>query len=359
MSAENSVWRVSTDELNAFVASIMVRVGMAPGGAAIVADNLVAADLAGMHSHGVMRVPWYVSGLQKGAVNPRPTLRRTSQRRYAGALDGDNGMGQVIAVRGMEWALEMTHNEGIGMVGVQHSNHFGAAAHFARMAAIEGYIGAAMTNGYPNMAAWGGTQRMLGNHPLDVAIPSGEAPPVVLDIASSVAAQGKIALAAKKGESIPLGWALDENGQPNQDSQQAVDGLLMPLGGHKGYGMSLVILVMSAVLTGATMSWEMPSLQTGQRGLGNDVGHFLMAIDVENLCPLAVFKQRMDEAIAALKACPRADGVDSIYVPGELEFLKEKAYRAEGIPMAEAVMQELRELVSRLDVGFPWSQGGC
>lgn len=357
MTQENQTWLVLADDLKAFSQAIMESAGLSTDNAGIVTDALVAADLSGVHSHGVMRLPWYVSGLQAGAINPRPNLRQVRQRRCTGLLDGDSGMGQVVAVRGMEWALEMARTEGIGVVGVRNSNHFGTCAYYARLAARQDYIGIVLTNGWPIMAPWGGKNPMLGNHPLAVAIPAGEEPPVVLDIATSVVAQGKIALAAKKGERIPEGWALDEEGQPTQDPQKALTGLVMPLGGHKGYGLSLVIGVLSAVLTGAAIGWEMLDIPGAYRGMGTNVGHFLMAIDVETLVPLSEFKHRMDDVVRTLKACPKAEGVDRIYVPGEIEFLKEQAYRVEGIPMAAAVMHELRDLATRLDVGFPWSGG--
>ena len=199
---------------------------------------------------------------------------------------------------------------------------------------------------------------MLGNHPLAVGIPAGEEPPVILDMATSVAAQGTIALALKKGECIPEGWAMDRRGRPTQDPREALDGLIMPLGGYKGYGLSLVIGVLTAVLTGAATSWEMLDIPSLCRGLGTNVGHLLMAIDVESFIPLAEFKRLIDQMVRTLKACPRAEGVDRIYMPGEIEHLRQQTYQTEGIPMDSVVREELRELAVRFKVEFPWPEGG-
>lgn len=355
MTRESSTWLVSADDLKVFSQAVLERVGLPANDAGIVADHLVVADLRGVHSHGAVRLPWYVSGIETATINPRPNLRRVRQRRCVGLLDGDNGMGQVVAARGMEWALEMAHAEGIGVVGVRRSNHFGTCAYYGHMAAQQDYIGLVFTGSWPLMAPWGGKEPMLGNHPLAVAIPADEEPPVVLDIATSVVAQGRIALVAKKGESIPEGWALDKEGRPTQDPREALEGLLMPLGGYKGYGLSLVIGILSAVLTGSAISWEMLDIPAVCKGLGINAGHFFMAIDVETFVPLPEFKRRVDGVVRTLKTCPRAEGVERIYVPGEIEYLKEQAYRAEGIPVAAAVMQELRELAARLEVEFLWS----
>ena len=355
MAEKNSTCKIDAGELHAFTQDIFERAGLSAEDAGIVADNLVGADLSGVHSHGVMRLPWYTGGLRNGAVNLRPNMQRLRQRRCSGLLDGDNGMGQVVGARAMEWAIEMAKAEGVGTVGVYHSNHFGAAALFARMALEHDLIGIAMTNSGPLMAPWGGKERMLGNHPIAFAIPGGEELPVVLDIATSVAAFGKINLAAMKGESIPVGWAMDKEGRPTTDAKEAEQGLVAPLGGHKGYGLSLVIGVLSAVLTGAAFGWEMLEVSGQKLMQGVNVGHFFMAFDVENYIDLGEFKQHMDEVIRHLRACPRIEGVDRIYIPGEIEFLKERAYGTEGIPVSGAVLSELRELAGELGAKFPWS----
>ena len=356
MTRENSTWHVSAGDLKALSQDILEHAGLPSSDASIVADNLVTADLRGVHSHGVVRLPWYVSALQAGGVNSHPNLRRVHHRHCVGLLDGDNGMGQVVAAQGMKWALEIAHTEGIGVVGVRGSNHFGTCAYYVQMATRQDYIGIVFTNGWPLMAPWGGKEAMLGNHPLAVGIPAGEEPPVILDMATSVVAQGTIDLAYKKGECIPEGWAMDKRGWPTQDPREALDGLIMPLGGHKGYGLSLVIGFLTTVLTGAAMSWEMLDIPSLCRGLGTNVGHLLMAIDVDSFIPLAEFKRRMEKMVRTLKACPRAEGVDRIYMPGEIEYLKQRTYQAEGIPIASVVRQELRELAARFKVEFPWQE---
>ena len=354
MSEETSTLRVSADDLKAFCQAILEHVGLPANDAELVADTLVAADLGGVHSHGVMRLSHYVPGLIAGAINLHPRLSRVRESRCTGLLDGDNGMGQIVAVRAMEWAVEMTLAAGIGVVGVRNSNHFGTCGYYARMAIQHDYIGIVLTNGFPTMAPWGGKKLMLGNHPLAIAIPTDEEPPVVLDISTSVVSQGKVILAAKKGETIPDGWAMDREGRPTQDPQEALDGLLMPLGEHKGYGLSLVIAVLSAALTGAAMSWEMVDTPERYMYMGVNIGHFLMAIDVQNFVPLPEFKHRMDEVVRALRESPKAAGVDRIFVPGEMYSARQQTYLTEGIPMDPNVMRELRNLANQLDLNFHW-----
>lgn len=356
MIVKDATYRVNEQELRAFTQAVFERAGLTPEDAGISADNLVDADLTGVHSHGVMRIPWYAGGIMKGAINLRPNIQRLRRRRCSGLLDGDNGMGQVVAYRAMEWAIEMAQAEGVGTVAVNHSNHFGAAALFARMALKHDFIGIAMTNSGPLMAPWGGKERMLGNHPIAFAIPAGEELPVVLDIATSVAAFGKIQLAAMKGELIPDDWAMDKEGRPTTDANTALQGLVSPLGGYKGYGLSLVVGVLSAVLSGAAFGWEMLKVPGQQMMQGVNVGHFLMAVDVENYIDRNEFKGHMDDIIRHLKNCPRIEGVERIYLPGEPELLKEQQYRSEGVPVSGAVLDELRKIAGELGVKYPWSE---
>lgn len=353
MSGDSMTWRMSAQDLKEWSQDILGQVGLHDDDASRVADHLITADLRGVHSHGVVRMPWYVSGLESGAINPCPKVRRVPGGRSVGVLDGDNGMGQVVAGSAMEWALEMACAEGVGVVAVRGSNHFGTCAYYAEMATQQNLIGIAITNGWPLMAPWGGRKPMLGNHPLAIGIPTKEEPPILFDMATSVAAQGKIALAAAKGERLPMGWALDKAGRATDDAQEALEGLLMPVGGHKGYGLSLMIGLLAGTLSGAAMSWEMRDMASLTSGLGTDVGHLMAAISVNRFILLDEFQRRVDESVRSLRACPKADGVDRVYVPGEIEYETMQLYLKEGIPLHSVVAKDLVGLAARFGVGFP------
>jgi len=255
-------------------------------------------------------------------------------------IDGDGGHGQVPGVKAMKLAIEKAKVNGIGACGVRNSGHFGAAAYYAMMALEEDMIGFATTGGHPCMAPWGGMNLVVGNNPLAYVIPAGEELPIVLDMATSVKAQGWIELAALAGEKIPFGWALDEEGNPTNDPHTAIESNhVVPIGGYKGYGVAVVMDILAAVLTGA--DWGTRIL--AKRGAKEPVsdGHFFIAIEIEPFMPLGEFKARMDEMIKGIKAAKPARGVERIYLPGELEFERKERYLKTGIPLPSAVVESL------------------
>ncbi len=347
--------RAPAEELTALVTAIFARCGMDDADAALLADSLVAADLTGVHSHGVLRVPEYVKKLTLGGVNPRgrPFIARDSGACLV--VDGGNSMGQIGATFAMERAIERARETGIAAVAVRGSNHCGAMAYYALRAVESDMIGIATTNALPTMAPWGGAERLLGINPLGVAIPAGAEPPIVYDAAFSGSAHGKIRVYQQRGWTLPEGWALDRDGVPTTDPAAAIDGLLMPVGGFKGTGLAMVMGILSSMLSGAAYGTELGDMERGPTA-GID-GHFLAAIRVGAFEDVNRFKARVDAAIRQVHAAKRAPGVDRLYVPGEKEYLTRRAYARDGIPLNAVTLTDLRHTAEEIGVptsGIPW-----
>jgi LDH2 family malate/lactate/ureidoglycolate dehydrogenase len=338
--------RVRAEELLALVQAIFERCGMTSDDARLLADSLVEADLRGVNSHGVLRVPEYVKKLTHDGVNPRG---RPKIVRDAGAclvVDGDNSMGQIGASFAMQLAVERAEGTGIAAVAVRGSNHCGAMAYFAMQALPRDMIGWATTNALPTMAPWGGAERLLGINPLGIAIPAGEERPIVYDAAFSGSAHGKIRVYQQKGLPIPEGWATDRDGHPTIDPAAAIEGLLLPSGGFKGAGMAMIMGILSSMLSGAAYGTELGDMERGPDA-GQD-GHFVMALKVGAFEDVARFKDRVDGAIAQIHACRLAPGSDGVYAPGELEFRRDAEYRRDGIPLNDVTLADLASVASDL-----------
>lgn len=320
--------------------------------AELVADTLVFAELRGVSSHGLARLGSYIRRVKLGLMNPTASPCVLQKGASTALVDGCNGFGQVVTMRAMNLAIEMAGATGAAVVGVRNSNHFGTAAYYVMAAVNVGMIGMVLSNAAPAMAPWGGAVAMLGTNPLAVGIPAGEEPPILLDMATSAVARGKIRLAAKKGEKIPEGWALNSKGDPTTVPQEALAGTLLPASGPKGYGLALVIDVLSGVLTGSGFGKTVKALDDMSGPVR--AGHFLAAINVQAFTDLPSFKSDVDALIRQVRACPRAAGVDRIYLPGEIEFEAAARLRKEGIALSDKVAADLRALGAELgvDVGF-------
>ena len=323
---------IPADELRSRVADIFARMGLPKDDAGIVADHLVEADLRGVHSHGVIRVPTYVEQLKAGRLNPRPNVRVVVDNGAQVTMDGDDGFGQLAAYRANEVAIERGRQHGMAGVALRRSGHAGAMAYYPLRAIRHGLIGFATTNAGINMPPTGGTKKRVGNNPFAIAVPTGRDWPMVLDMATSVVAGGKLDVARSKGESIPLGWARDAEGNPTTDPVAARQGSLEPLGGPKGYGMAIMLDVLTGVLSGGRFGAGLGAPGSAQ---------FFMTIDVERYMPLAEFEERMRQMIEQLHACPRLPGVDKIYVAGEIEWAMQSRREREGVPLEESVLADL------------------
>ncbi len=340
--------RVPVERLLEACRLILESVGVPPEQAQMIAEVVVEGDLRGVESHGVLRLPAYVHRVQKGIMRAVTQLKTILERPATLLLDAGGGFGQVAGVHAMERAIEKAQRNGVGMTAVRNANHFGVAAYYAMRALPHRMIGIVASNAAPSMAAWGGAAPVLGTNPICIAIPTGMEVDIILDMASSQVARGKIRLAAAKNESIPLGWALDAEGRPTQDPQAALKGTLVPMGGPKGYGLALVVDVLAGVMTGADFSVRLTSVHDLSRP--SSVGFVMQAVDISAFLPWEEFAERMRELVDAVRNSPRAPGVERIYLPGEIEWLKTQERRQSGIPVAASVLQELRSLADELGV---------
>jgi L-2-hydroxycarboxylate dehydrogenase (NAD+) len=333
--------RVPFAVLRDATAAIFAGHGLPQSDALRVADCLVEADLRGLSSHGVNRVPIYARRLREKLVNPRPELRVESTTPATAKVHGDNGMGFVVGTRAMDEAIGRARNVGIGLVLASNSNHFGMAASYLLQALDAGMAAMVLTNASPAMPIWGGRTPFLGTSPFAMAAPGGRVP-LVLDMATAVVARGKIRTAAQRGEPIPLGWALDENGAPTTDAEAGYRGVGLPLGGPKGSGLSLLMEAFAGVMSGAAFGGEVKNqyldFETPQ-----NVGHLFMALKPDLFMPRDAYEARMDELVERARACPRAAGFDEILMPGEPEGRTAARRRQEGIPVPDADLAMLRE----------------
>lgn len=344
---EDKTVTVHPERLKAYAARLLEKAGMTPEAAALVADTLVAANLRGVDSHGIVRLPAYINKMQKGGTNPRPHLRVVRDGIATALVDGDHGMGQEVAAFAMRLAIEKARHAGIAMVGVFNSEHFGAAAYYAMMAARENMIGIALSNTTPVMAPWGGRTAAIGNNPIAIAVPKKDGKSLVLDISMSKVAGGKVRLAAKKGERIPEGWIVDKYGAPTTDPNDIVEGALLP-GDHKAYGLAVMIEVLSAALTGAGMLSAVP-IWIYNPDKPCNIGHSLIAINIEHFLPLPEFLDRVASMEQELRSSPPGIGTSEILLPGDIEE-RTAAARASGLQLPLTIYNDLLRLGLELDV---------
>ena len=343
---------VSEAALTRFCAAVLARLGVPEPDGKLVAAALVEADLRGVESHGVVRFPIYVERIAAGAVNPRARISVLRESTTSAVVDGDNGLGHLVGTRAMEIAVAKGRAGFCAFVAVRNSNHFGTASHFAEMALDAEQIGLSFTiGGINHMVPWGGAEPILGNNPFAVAIPAGAEPPVTLDMACSVAARGKIIVAAKDGTPIPPDWAVGPDGRPTTDPVEALKGFVQPVGGPKGYALTLTIGLLSTMLSGAFFGSEVTHLYEDLERAQN-VGHLLGVIPVGLFEEPARFRARMDKAIREVRNVRRAAGVERIYLPGERERLLKAGRRRAGIPLGAAILAELDEVGARYGVAL-------
>ncbi|TVY11116.1 Ldh family oxidoreductase [Paenibacillus cremeus] len=349
--------RFHWEKLADFCESVFRKAGVPTETAQIVAQSLVEADLRGVDSHGVVRTDIYLRRLEAGRIQPLAEPSVISEGPGFTLLDGNNNFGAYVGMKALRTALDRAKAGGIGIVGVKGSNHFGTGAFYALQAIREDMILMVMSNASQTMPPTGGIRPFIGTNPLCVGVPAGAEQPFVLDMATSVVARGKIIVAAQKGEPIPLGWAIDKDGNPTTDAQAALEGSVLPVGGAKGYAISMVIDILSGVLTGAGYGQYVNNMYENWNEDQN-VGHFFMAIDIQRFIPLPFFKGRMDDYIRSLKAEPKAPGVPEILIPGELEHRQSERRKQYGIELPLKVAEELHGIglrygVSLLDAAMP------
>ncbi len=345
--------RAAPERLTDFAAAVLEAEGVPAEDARLIARCLLQAELWGHPSHGMLRLSWYVARIRSGVVDPAAKPETVVDRGALALLDGHEGLGHVLAAHAADEAVRRAREHGVGVVGVRNSNHFGMAAHFTRRIAEQGCVGLLTTNGSPAMAPWGGREKAVGANPWSIAAPAGRYGVTVMDIANVNAARGKIYAARERGATIPEGWALDAEGRPTTDPAAAIAGVILPMGGHKGYAISFMMDVLSGVLTGSSFATGVSGPQQAERRSG--CGHLVLAIDVAAVADPGGFGERMEALIAEMKAVPLAEGFEEIFYPGELEDRNQARREREGLDLPGRTMQALEQLAA--ETGVPLEFG--
>lgn len=344
--------RIAPDRLTSFATDVLVAAGLEQGPAGIAAGALVQADCRGAASHGVIRLPFLVARLRDGGANKRPDLKILSEAPAMAVVDGDGALGPVAADFAMRIACRKAADVGLAAVTVRNSDFLGTCANSAMIALDAGYIGMTWTNGHPGMAPWGGRANGIGNNPLAWAIPGGSGAPVVLDMAMSVGAGGKIRHAIKTASPVPPGWIVDADGNDTMRGEDFIEGGALLAMGHKGYGLAVIGEVLGGALAGAAMLGGVSQWFTAtDRRTGN--GHFHLVIDPERFVPRAEFNQSMDRLRETLSKVPRRPGVDAILLPGEGAFRRERGAHDRGLSLPAEVLADLVALAQTWNVAWP------
>lgn len=339
---------VSAARLQLFASGIMVAAGLSADDADRVADCLVYADLCGVESHGVSRLPIYARRVAEGLVNPRGKPHTVTEgQRALRIVDGDNAPGAVVGSFAMNQAINAAETFGVGLAVAKHSNHFGMGAYYVRLAAARNFIGICGTNAPATMAVWGARETALGTNPLAIGAPAGRYGDINLDMSSSVVAKGKILVHARKGLSIPEGWAIDVDGNPTTDAAAAAAGVVLPFAGPKGSGLALAIDLIAGVLSGAAFGSSIRD-QYADFTAPQDVGHFCIAIDIAQVMPVDAYTARVEAFCAELKSKKRAQGVSEILLPGQSKRRNEQRHLADGISLDPTVEEQLDRLADTL-----------
>ena len=336
---------ITVAEAARFTHAALAGCGVGPDDAEIVLDSIIFAHTHGKGTHGLGRLPIYVRKIRENLMTAQTPLTEISTAPAIALLDAAHGFGQVAAIRGMRRAAQMAKNTGIGLVGIRHSNNFGTAAFVANEAVKQNMVGIVFSNAAPAIAPTGGKRPLFGTNPLAFGFPaSSDQPPILLDMATSAAARGKIRLAGQNGEKIPFGWALDAAGNPTEDPEAALEGSMVPMAGPKGYGLSLAIDIMAGLLTGSGFAGTAKPLNHPDQH--SDCGHLMFAINIAKFMPVDEYQSQISHLIAATKA---SGDLGAVYLPGERAagFMHGRSDR---IPLSVAIMAKLDALAKNLDI---------
>ncbi len=311
---------------------------------------MAEADLQGSDGHGVIRLVPYARRIRAGGVNVKPSITVVQERAGMALLNGDNGMGHLVMKRAAEIAAAKARVTGIAWVGSQFSNHAGPASLYARMALPHDMIGLYFAVGNANhLPPWGGLDMLLSTNPIAVAVPAANEGPIVLDMATTVAAYGKVKAKAQRGEMMPEGWMMDRAGKPLLDPKRAEEGFLLPIGGYKGYGLALIVGLLAGTLNGAAMGKDVIDFNHDDSSVTN-TGQAICMIDLSAFGDIDAFKQRVDTLARDLRASERIDGVERIWLPGEQSEQRRRNYAKDGIPLPPALVKQLDTLAAELNI---------
>ena len=337
---------IEPGKLREFGLTVLTQLDVDRKKAEICIDALLFGSLRGIDTHGVFPLlPRMVREIRAGVIDPKVDVRVVKRSTSTMLIDGCRGLGPVTAFQSMKEAMKLCRDSGVGGVSTYNCNHFGAASFYGCQAVNEGLMGFTFSNATPRVAPFGGRQGIHGTNPMSFAIPAGKYPPLVVDIATSASSAGKISEALKKGERIPEGWALDREGNPTTDPKEALQGFLLPMAGHKGYGLALIVDILTGALAGSFCGKEVPPLEDLTTPYG--ASFFMLVLDPGCFAGGDIFMNKVDRLLEDCRACPPMDGFDRVYFPGELEALEEEKRRKTGIPIHEAnlatFLRSLRE----------------
>jgi L-2-hydroxycarboxylate dehydrogenase (NAD+) len=341
---------VDIPRLVEFIARALAAAGIPSEDARQVAALMAESDARGGDAHGVFRLPQYVKQIQSGAINPRPNIRVVENRAGTALIDGDDAVGHLVMKRAAELAIEKARQCGVGWVGTRHSNHAGPAQLYPRMAAAQDMIGMYFCVGNTNLVPpWGGTEVLLSTNPIAIAVPASRHGAIVLDMATTNTAFGKIRLKAQRGEPMPEGWMIDRQGKPLTDPKRASEGFLLPIGGPKGYGLALMIGLLAGTLNGGAFGRDVVDYTVDSKTPSN-TGQAIVAVDIAAFADVPAFKAKVDEVWDLMKSSPTLPGVDEVRLPGERSEEIYRQRKAQGIPLSEGQRKILDELADRLKV---------
>jgi L-2-hydroxycarboxylate dehydrogenase (NAD+) len=342
--------RIFGEQLRTFIASAFEAVQLPRADAKVIAELMTQADINGSEGHGVFRLPQYIRRIKGGAVNVKPNIRIEREAAGMALVHGDNGMGHLVMKFAAETAIKKAKTAGVAWVGARWSNHAGPAALYAAMPPEHDMIGLYMAVGSANhLPPWGGLDMLLSTNPIAVAVPTGEEPAIVLDMATTVAAYGKVKTKAQRGEMMPEGWMMDRQGNPLTDPKRANEGFLLPIGGYKGYGLALILGILAGNLNGAAMGKDVIDFNNDDTSETN-TGHAIVAINIEAFQPVTEFKQGMDTLIRDIRNSKRLPGVDRIRLPGEGTHTTRADNEKNGVPMPPALLAALDQLAGELKI---------
>lgn len=341
------------EKIRRFGVEVAVKAGMERENAEIFLDNMINADLRNVRSHGITKFRGYLSRVEHGVTDIRaePSIVETASGTFC--VDGNNGMGTTVAWKSMNACIERAKETGVAFAAVKNASHHGFGGYYVMHAAEQGMIGFEVCNTPALVAPFGGAVPMIGTNPMSVAIPAGRQPALVLDMATSLVAKGKIALAMKEGKPIPPNWALDKDGNQTTDPFAANIGALLPFGGAKGYAIGLIIDVLCSCLAGANDSFHIPRVFENLEEPSN-IGYFMGVFDISKFVPLPVFKERVDALFDSIKSCPPTEGFGGVMIPGEIEANATIQNRKDGIELSEPVLKEFLELSEKYEVAYPF-----
>jgi LDH2 family malate/lactate/ureidoglycolate dehydrogenase len=341
--------RVGWESLRDFTRDVFIRAGLQPRDAEIEAEVLVWANLRGVDSHGVLRIPWYVELVDKGVINPRPNIQVVKETPAALLVDADHAFGPVVTTWAMRRVMQKAGEVGIGWSLIRNTTHQGAMGYYPLMAAQEGMAGIAIVCSPPNMAPYGAKAAGVQNSPIAICVPGKRHRPLILDMATSIAAAGKLRLARDRGDKIPVGWALDRDGNATTDPHLAV--ILLPFGGPKGSGLALMFECLSSLMVGNPLLE--PALQ-GRPGARTDhQNSAVVAINIGTFIDVEAYKAHVDAVVDGIKALPPAEGCTEVLVPGEPEYRTHEERVENGIPLPEGTVRNLRKVAERFKVEMP------